>query len=228
MTTNHSEVLAIIPGKGTSSRVPGKNLRLLGGRPLLAWTIEAALGAKSLTRIVVSTENEAVAEIARGYGVEAVSHPSLDELPEVPDVCLHVLDEMETANGYRPDTVVALLPTSPFRTAQQIDDAMSRSDHVLSASFARNHGDVMFPMDWETRSGHSSGMIGLTSTVAYAKHNGAILAAPLELLEHYGFFCGQGATAFYMDPISGLDINTEQDFKYAERIAAKMLAKVPA
>ncbi len=214
---NRSEVLAIIPGKGTSSRVPGKNLRLLGGKPLVAWTIEAALGAKSLTRIVVSTENEAVAEIARGLGVEVVSHPPLDELPEVPDVCLHVLHVLE-AEGYEPDTVVCLLPSSPFRTAEQIDEAIgperSSEANTLSMSAPRHHRGIgVAPNGWIEPN---------------AEHNGAILVASTARLKDDGFFSPFWAVCYRMDPISGLDVNTEQDFKYAERVAAKMLAKVPA
>lgn len=206
------EILAIIPAKGTSNRVPGKNLRTLGNKPLVAWTIEAALGSKLLTRVVLSTESHAVAAVGKAWGVEVVSHPPLDELPEVPDVCLHVLAELD-ATGYRPDVVVCLLPSSPFRTAQHIDQAVSAhmdSDRaVLSVSQPRHHMGIVF-----------SGC-GISRPPA---HNGAVLVDSTTHLTHDGFFSPVDALALPMSPISGLDINTEQDFKYAERIAAKMLA----
>ena len=217
MSQAKSEVLAIIPGKGASSRIPGKNLRALGNKPLIAWTIEAALGAKSVSRTVVSTEDHRVAAVAMAWGAEVVSHPPLDSLPEVPDVCLHVLEELD-AQGYRPDVVVCLLPTSPFRTAEHIDAAlglMGRYDVVLSVSQARHHrGLRVHGSTWPMQASRD------------AEHNGAILIACPFGLAQDGFFNPNGAIAYPMLPPAGLDINTEQDFKYAERIAARVA--VPA
>lgn len=198
-------VLAIIPGKGQSTRIPNKNLRTLGNKPLIAWTIEAALGARLITRTVVSTESHAVAAVAQAWGAEVVSHPPLDELPEVPDVCLHVLDVLE-AQGYVPDVVCCLLPTSPFRRAHHIDEALALTGPVLSVSFPRNHQNTRYENGFLWRD---------------PEHNGAILTTTSCELRHDGYFTPQGATAYYMDPIAGLDINTEQDFKYAQRIAAR-------
>lgn len=120
--------LAIIPARGGSKGVPGKNIRLLAGRPLIAWTIDRALSSATITDTVVSTDDQEIAAVARAAGalVPSMRPPELatDEAPTEP-VMLHALAEMEARNG-RYDAVVLLQPTSPFRHPQTIDRAMAQ------------------------------------------------------------------------------------------------------
>jgi|TARA_X000001036_G_C20681750_1_gene806159 N-acylneuraminate cytidylyltransferase/CMP-N,N'-diacetyllegionaminic acid synthase len=122
------ESLGIIPARAGSKRVPNKNIRLLNGKPLIAYTIEAALKSESLSRLVVSTDSEEISKIAKDYGAEA---PFLrpkdlaeDETPDQP-VFLHVLEDLKDSESYIPDLVLNLRPTSPLKTGDIIDDVIA-------------------------------------------------------------------------------------------------------
>lgn len=121
-------VLGIIPARGGSKGVPRKNIRPLGGKPLLAWTAEAALGAKRLDRVILSTDDEEIAEIGRRAGIEVpFTRPAEladDRAPTLP-VLQHAVAWME-ARGDRYDAICLLQPTNPLRTAAVIDACVAR------------------------------------------------------------------------------------------------------
>ncbi|HEX8849558.1 MAG TPA: acylneuraminate cytidylyltransferase family protein [Gemmatimonadaceae bacterium] len=132
-------VLGLIPARGGSKGVPRKNVRPLGGKPLLQWTAEAALGAKSLARVVLSTEDEEIAAVGRSCGVDVPfmrpEELAADDTPTLP-VVQHALGILEE-RGERYDAVCLLQPTSPFRNAGDIDGcvellASSGADSVVS------------------------------------------------------------------------------------------------
>jgi CMP-N-acetylneuraminic acid synthetase len=120
-------VLGLIPAREGSKGIPGKNVRLLGGRPLLAWTAEAALAARRLSRVVLSTDGEAIAEAGRRCGLEVPflrpAELARDDTPTLP-VVTHAVAELERA-GDRFDAVCLLQPTSPFRRAGDIDGCIA-------------------------------------------------------------------------------------------------------
>lgn len=116
-------ILAIIPARGGSKGVPGKNSKLLGNKPLLAYTIEAAQASKYLHTTLVSTDDEAIGNIAKQYGAEVpfTRPPALaTDTARSVDVVLHALEFMEAA-GHRFDAVCLLQPTTPFRAPGFID-----------------------------------------------------------------------------------------------------------
>ena len=119
--------LGLVTARGGSKSVPRKNLSDVGGKPLIAWTIEAALQSQSLDRVVVSTEDEEIAEVSRHWGADVpfMRPPELaqDETAHI-SVVLHALQWLESHEDERPDYVVLLQPTSPLRVAEDIDDAM--------------------------------------------------------------------------------------------------------
>jgi CMP-N-acetylneuraminic acid synthetase len=121
------KVLGVIPARGGSKAIPRKNLAPLDGRPLIAYTCEAARRSRRLTRTVVTTDDEEVAAVARTFGVDAPFRrpPALatDAAPMV-DVLVHALSVLEGAEAYRPDVLVLLQPTSPFRRSEHIDAAV--------------------------------------------------------------------------------------------------------
>lgn len=134
-----TRTIAIIPARGGSRGVPGKNLREIGGKPLLVRTIEAALGAKRVDRVVVSTESPRLAEVARAHGASVVERP--DELASdtasSESALLHAL-EVLAAGGEEPELLVFLQCTSPLTTAADIDATIERleatgADSALSA-----------------------------------------------------------------------------------------------
>jgi CMP-N,N'-diacetyllegionaminic acid synthase len=132
-------VLGLIPARGGSKGVTRKNIRSLCGKPLLQWTAEAALAAETLARVVVSTEDEEIAEVGRGCGLEVpFLRPwdlAADDTPTL-HVVQHALRALEKA-GDRFDAVCLLQPTSPFRRSSDIDAciellAVSYADSVMS------------------------------------------------------------------------------------------------
>ena len=116
-------VLGIIPARGGSKRVINKNIRDLAGKPLISFTIKAALGSKLINRLIVSTDNEEIAEIAKRYGAEVpfLRPASLaqDDTPDQP-VFQHALKSLSKQDGYEPDIVLNLRPTTPFKTPKTI------------------------------------------------------------------------------------------------------------
>lgn len=124
--TRPLRVLGLIPARGGSKGVPGKNMRSLGGKPLLAWTAEAALAAQTLDRVILSTDDPGIAAMGRLLQLEVpFMRPAAlaeDETPTL-DVIIHALRWLERA-GDRYDAVALLQPTSPFRTPELIDRAV--------------------------------------------------------------------------------------------------------
>jgi CMP-N-acetylneuraminic acid synthetase len=120
-------VLGLIPARGGSKGIPGKNVRLLGGKPLLAWTAEAALASRRLSRVVLSTDDEGIAEAGRRCGLEIPflrpAELARDDTPTLP-VVQHAVTELERA-GDRFDAVCLLQPTSPFRRAADVDGCIA-------------------------------------------------------------------------------------------------------
>ncbi|MHB8777714.1 MAG: cytidylyltransferase domain-containing protein [Anaerolineales bacterium] len=122
-----TEILALIPARGGSKGIPRKNIRPFAGYPLIAWSIAAAKQSQLVTRVVVSTDDEEIAVIAREWGAEApflrpaeLAHDKTTDLP----VFEHALKWMQEVEGYHPDIMVQLRPTSPIRPKSMVDDAI--------------------------------------------------------------------------------------------------------
>jgi len=122
-----TEVLALIPARGGSKSIPRKNIRSFAGHPLIAYSIAAGLAAESVTRLLVSTDDEEIAAIARKYGAETPflrpAELSQDNTPDLP-VFQHALQWLEENEGYRPEILVQLRPTSPLRRVWHIDQSI--------------------------------------------------------------------------------------------------------
>ena len=123
---NNKKILAIIPARGGSKGLPRKNIKVLVGKPLIAWTIEEAKGSKYIDKIVVSTEDKEIAEIAKKYGAEVpFMRPrelAEDKTPTM-DVLLHIVNQLEK-RGEHYDFLALLEPTSPLRDISDIDDCI--------------------------------------------------------------------------------------------------------
>jgi N-acylneuraminate cytidylyltransferase len=121
------EVLAIIPARGGSKRIPRKNILELGGKPLIAHTIAHGKDSKHITRVIVSTEDEEIAAVAKEWGADVPFIRPLefaqDDTPDFP-VFRHALLHLEKTESYVPDIVVQLRPTSPLRKVEDIDRAI--------------------------------------------------------------------------------------------------------
>jgi len=119
------KILAIIPARGGSKGLPRKNIRLLAGKPLIAYPISAALKSKFLDKVVVSTEDKEIAKVAKKYRVEVIKRPkelARDDSPVI-DAILHAINWVEK-RGEHFDIVVLLEPTSPLRETKDIDKSI--------------------------------------------------------------------------------------------------------
>lgn len=138
------KIVAIIPARGGSKGIPGKNIKMLAGKPLIAWTIGQSRDSRLVSRTIVSTDDNKIAEVARKYGAEVIMRPvalAQDTTPTEP-VMLHVLDVLREKEKYIPDYIVLLQCTSPLREKEDIDTAIStllkeKADALLSV--CKNH-----------------------------------------------------------------------------------------
>jgi CMP-N-acetylneuraminic acid synthetase len=145
------KVLGIITARGGSKGIPGKNLKLLAGKPLLAYTVDTARRSGALDRVILSTEDEAIATAGRDMGCDVPFIRPLDlaqdDTPHLP-VIQHATRWMQDRINYRPDAVMILQPTSPLRTAEDIAAAVallgtSGADSVLSVNEVPVHAHPM-------------------------------------------------------------------------------------
>ena len=227
------QVLAVIPARSRSKNIPGKNLLNLGGKPLVAWTIEAALKAKGLDRVVVSTDGEEIAELARVRGVEEVvmrpSYLATDSAP-IPPVIRHALQVLEEKEEHRFDVIMTLQPTSPLRDHGDIEEALhlflsSGADSLVGVCEVEHHPYKMVTVeDGRMRSLMVKGMehASRQDLPKVYRHNGAIYITRRSILMDEGRFLGNDTLSFIMPQEKSIDINTLIDFKVAEYIIKLM------
>jgi YrbI family 3-deoxy-D-manno-octulosonate 8-phosphate phosphatase len=117
---------AVIPARGGSKGIPGKNLKRIAGQPLVAWTIQAAKRARHVQRVIVSTDDPAIAQVARAHGAEVVERPAelSNDTASSEAALLHALEHLEQTQDYRPELLVFLQCTSPLTEAGDIDGAV--------------------------------------------------------------------------------------------------------
>jgi CMP-N,N'-diacetyllegionaminic acid synthase len=236
--TARDRIVALIPARAGSERVAGKNVRPLGGRPLLAWTIEAARRATTIDRVVVSTDSEEIAAIAREAGAEtpflrpaAISRSDSTEM----EFLLHAIDWF-AREARTPEYVVLLYPTSPFRRSNTIDRAVHliqahpEADSLRSVRLCREHPYKM----WTTHGGRLVPFVRSVSQethtlpyqrlpVVYIQNASVYITTPATLREK-GSPTGDVIVPFLMDEIESIDVNTPLDFDQAELMAQRLAA----
>ncbi len=224
MTESQKKVLAIIPARGGSKGLPGKNAKDLCGKPLIAYSLDAALGAELVTRTVVSTDDPAIASIAREYGAEVpFMRPAklANDRALVGEAVTYTLNRLRNDEGYRPDFIAVLYPTSPFRTAKLVNHlvgvGLERKCPVITVRKIVQDDFSLFVRD-------DSGKIApLQRTNGRANNRRAYFRS-------YGVFNGivPGPTTnpylhILENDFSLVDIDDEDDFRLAERIIEKKL-----
>jgi CMP-N,N'-diacetyllegionaminic acid synthase len=229
-------ILALVAARGGSKRIPGKNIRPLGGRPLIVWSIDAARSIDGICDILVSTDDPDIADIALKAGALVPwSRPvdlASDEASSV-DVCLHSLDWYEDAHG-KVDGLLLLQPTSPFRGRQTVLRGIElfRGHHyrsVVGVSPAVSHplwclqvnGDSIRPYI------EGGGMRARSQDLppAYVLNGAFYLIQPAELRSQRSF-CNDDTLPLIMDePKEGIDIDTEWDWRVAEAVLALSAAQ---
>jgi len=212
-------VLAIIPARGGSKGVPGKNIREVASKPLIAWTIEEARKSLYLDRTIVSTDDLRIADTARQWGGEVPflrpAQLALDSTPGI-DPVLHALDALEE----KYDLVVLLQPTSPLRTATDIDGCLeqliaSGSRSCVSVTVPDKSPYWMYQMDEGQRlSPLIEGCFTRRQDIpkVYAL-NGAVYSADSVWLQSSRSFFYEHTVGYIMTRERSLDIDTELDLR---------------
>ena len=225
------ESLAIIPARGGSKGIPGKNTRPLNGKPLIAWTIDAAHSSKRVNRVIVSTDSPEIMKIAMDFGADVPFQRPMelakDDTPGVEPI-LHAVRWLIENEGYHPDLLCCLQPTSPFRTGDDIDQAISliiqkNADSVISIAPLNHNPNWMQVMD---RNGRLTDFISGGTAINNRQEmdtvyelNGAIYLIRTDvLLENHTFFL-ENTYGYVMPQERSLDIDTPWDFRIAEMIA---------
>jgi len=228
-------ILALVTARGGSKRLPRKNVRLLGGRPLIAWTIQAAKGIQEIADILVSTDEPEIIEIAGREGALApwLRPPELaTDTAKSIDVALHALDWYEAAYG-PVDGLMLLQPTSPFRRPETIKQAIklfstNRPRPVIGVSPAASHPAWCYRVEQSTLIPY---VPALPAGIPHRSQdlpsayvlNGAMYLADPVYLRQTGSFVGASAYPLLMEsPAESLDIDTAHDFLVAECIAASI------
>jgi len=214
-------VLAVIPARGGSKGFPGKNIADLGGKPLVAWSIEAAQASKCVDRIVVSSDSEDILDVSRRFGADVPfvrpSHLAEDDTTTW-EMLAHAIDELPDF-----DLVVLLQPTSPLRTAADIDAAVRLS--VDSQAPVVGVCPAPKPPEWlyyVGEHGHMEPLLSTNQPVSRRQEaqpafaiNGAIYVASVEWLVKNRSFMGPKTLAYEMPAERSVDIDSALDLQLA-------------
>ena len=230
------DVLALIPARGGSKSIPRKNIRPFAGYPLIAYSIAAGRAAESVTRLVVSTDDEEIAAISRRYGAETPflrpAEFSQDNSPDLP-VFQHALGWLAEHEGYRPEIVVQLRPTSPFRRVEHIDEAVyclvghPEADSVRAVCVPFQNPFKM----WRIGADGFMQPLGIALGVPHEPYNqprqalpevywqtGYIDAAWADTILTKDTMSGERILPLVIDPSEWIDIDSPDDWRRAERL----------
>ncbi|MET2984686.1 acylneuraminate cytidylyltransferase family protein [Aureibaculum conchae] len=228
------KILGIIPARGGSKGVKKKNIKHLGNKPLLVYTIEVA-EASALTDVIVSTDDEEIAKVAKEYGGKVPflrpEELATDNAKAIP-VIQHALVEAEKLYGKEYDAVMMLQPTTPFKIVEDINNAIaimqnSNCDSVISVVDVEGHHPARMKFIEDDR------LIDPPYCEAYENQprqelepmyirNGAVYLTRKEILMNDSFK-GEDSRALIMPNIRSVNIDTELEFKYAEWILKEKL-----
>ena len=218
-------MLAIIPARGGSKGLPGKNIKLLNGKPLIAYTIEAAMAAKKISRIIVSTDSRQIAKVAMDYGAESPflrpKHLATDTALSI-DIYDYTLSEIEKQEAVKIEKFMVLQPTSPLRTAEDIDNAIELFN-TKSADSVISYCQAHHPIKWHryvTNEGKLKNIFEETLNNRQEERpsyfpNGAIYIIRRDLIKKRSYI-SDNSYAYIMDKKKSIDIDTIEDFEYAE------------
>ena len=217
------KVLGIIPARGGSKGLPRKNVRMLAGKPLIGWTIEAALLSRYIDRLILSSDNQAIIDTAVSFGCEVPfvrpAELAQDDTPGIVPI-LHALEQLP---GY--DIVVVLQPTSPLRSVADIDGCLDFSTResaavCVSVTLASKSPEWMFTMDENHRLKSFCRSENLPSKrqdlSASFTPNGALFVGLVDYLKSRKSFYTDNTLGYVMPKERSLDIDDEVDFLVCE------------
>jgi N-acylneuraminate cytidylyltransferase len=223
--------VALVPARGGSKSIPRKNLRPLGGHPLISWSIVAGQAAASVGAVVVSTDDVEIADVARRYGADVPflrpAELAENETPDLP-VFAHALRWLERERGWRPELVVQLRPTSPFRPPGMVDDAVALLRAHPDASSLRavtSPGQNPFKM-WRLDGSYLEPLLGSMGEELFNEprqrlplafwQTGHVDAVRPRTIFAEGSMTGRRIVSFVVDPRHAVDIDTSEQWAFAE------------
>lgn len=224
-------MIAIIPARGGSKGLPGKNTRLMNGKPLIAYTIEAAKEAKCIDRVIVSTDSDEIAKVAREYGAEVPFMRPCElagDNASAIDVYIHAIDFLNCEKEEKIKKFMVLLPTAPLRKAEHICEAFDFFyENKASTLISIKEADT--PVTWymnKYENGHIvNAGFGVGDAVSnrqvnskYYVPNGAIYILDYMLLKEKRTYYDDKTIGFEMAVEDSVDIDTLLEFKFAEML----------
>jgi CMP-N,N'-diacetyllegionaminic acid synthase len=218
---NSKSVLAVIPARGGSKGIPGKNILKVNGKPLLAWTIEEAKLSKYIDRLILSSDDENIINVAKYYNCEVPFRrpPSLstDSTGSVP-VVIHAMDVLDEKYDY----VVLLQVTSPLRTSSDIDECIERCEKYnvpacVSLVECDKHPSWMFSLDEEKMMlpliDQPKFLIRRQDAPTVFVLNGAVYVARSKWIRNNAYFISQETMGYVMPRDRSIDIDTPADLQ---------------
>ena len=225
MFKKNKKIIAIIPARGGSKGIPRKNIKLLAGKPMIAYIIEAVKKCRGIDRVLVSTEDAEIAEVSKKYGAEVPflrpQELAEDHVTTLP-VLQHVISELKQKENYEADYVLLVYPTSPLLKTERIEQAIqlvleNKADSVISGVMDKGHY-------WIDDGGAHKRFYPLTVanrqiSKPLFKENGAIYLTRTKILEKQ--VVADTAIPLIMENNENIDIDEMSDFIRAEEIIKK-------
>lgn len=221
-------VLALIPARGGSKRLPGKNIKEFCRKPLIASTVEAANGSRYIDKIIVSTDSRKIARIAQSFDAKAPfirpAHLAKDDSKTI-DVVLHALNWIKEHTNETYDLIILLQPTSPLRLSDDIDKSIEllfikKADSIISLSKANHNPNCITIL---SKKGYITDFLKVEKREKrdkdiqdYYEMNGAIYLAYCDFIKKQKSFIGDKTFAYIMPRRRSIDIDDEIDFVFAE------------
>jgi len=219
----NKEFLAIIPARGGSKRLPRKNILNLNGKPLIAYSIEAGLQSKYIDKVIVTSDDEEILNVSKEFGADIIKRPDelASDIATSFDAIKHTIENVD-----KYDYIILLQPTSPLRSAVQIDEAIelfkTKEANAVVSVCEMDHSPL-----WSNTLPQDASMQGFLREEVlnkrsqdlekYYRLNGAIYICKTDkLLEEESFLLKENIFAYVMDRESSIDIDEKIDFKIAE------------
>lgn len=215
--------IAIIPARGGSKRLPGKNIKLLGDKPLIAWTIDAAIKSKVFDHVFVSTDSEEIASSSKQYGAEVpFLRPSelASDTATTNDVVTHLVNWYEAESSNKVSTIAILQPTSPLRNATHINEAFTEMK-AKDAKAIISVCELEHPIQFCNQLSSAKSMAGFVKQEDVKRTqdlsptyrlNGAIYLFDRSYVGRMNEIYSEGTFAYIMDSKHSIDIDTQDDF----------------
>lgn len=227
------KILAIIPARGGSKGVPRKNIKMLAGKPLIAWTIEEAKKSKYIDMCIVSTEDQKIKSVAEKWGGNVPFMRPIELAQDDTPGIEPVLHAIKMLSGY--DFVVLLQATSPLRTVEDIDGAIAYCldksyESCVSVTEVEHSPYWMYQMDKQK---HLQPILKIEKEKSYQRQklpkvyqlNGAVYVASVDCVQRERSFIGAETLGYVMPQERSYDIDTMMDFQVAEVLMQKRLEK---